>query len=264
MNFNNKAKSLVGFIFLICFLSGCAKNDNEIQRFGQVALIKPADIKHFEGLPGIISTELMEELNKANIQNFSLYLKDLDSSKLSVFRYFEYTGGDFNSEMNRLRNNPVILKWKSSIENTPVVTILPCSESKLWDEMEEVFYFKGSYDNSDAVSVQSYGTVIGLRPKYIDSYSYLHKYTWPEVLNAIERSNIRNYSIYHHTIGESYYLFGHYEYTGNNFSEDMAMIDNDPATIAWLKFTDEICQIPLPTRAEGEWWAAMKELFLAK
>lgn len=264
MNPQINCKSLVLFMYLAYAFSGCAKKNDEIQRFGQVNLIKPAEIELFEGLQKTISSEVMEKLNKAHIHNFSLYLKDLDDSTNSVFCYFEYTGDDFNSEMKILRKNPVIQKWKNSVEHTPIVDILPCSESKFWDRMEEVFYYKGSPVNDDAVDVQRYGKVIGLRPELIDSYTMLHKYTWPEVLNAIDKGNIRNYAIYLHKIEGNYYLFSYFEYIGNNFREDMEMIDNDPATIAWIKFTDKVCQIPLPTRVEGEWWAVMEEIFQPK
>ena len=159
-----------------------------------------------------------------------------------------------------LRNNPVLQEWEKSAGQTSVADILPCSESMLLGIAEELFYYKGSPFIRENVNVHQYGMVIGLRADYIDSYTLLHKYTWPEVLNAIDRGNICNYSIYLHKIEENYYLFSYFEYSGDNFSEDMAGIDNDPATIAWIKFTDQVCQLPIPTRAEGEWWAAMDEI----
>ena len=95
----------------------------------------------------------------------------------------------------------------------------------------------------------------------VESYKLLHKYSWPEVLQKIYEGNIRNYSIYLHKLKDKYYLFSYFEYVGDDFGADMAMIDNEPATIAWIKFTDEGCQLPIPTRTEGEWWAVMEEIF---
>ena len=126
--------------------------------------------------------------------------------------------------------------------------------------MEEIFYYKGSFVNDDVTNVQRFGMVIGLRPELMDSYAMLHKYAWPEVLDAINKGNIRNYSIFLHEINGDFYLFGYYEYIGANYDSDMKKIDNDPATIAWIKFTDKVCQNPLPTREEGEWWASMKNV----
>jgi L-rhamnose mutarotase len=264
MNPQINCKSLVLFISLAYAFSGCANKTDEPQRFGQVDIIDQAEIEHFKGLQKTIYPEVIEELNKAHIQNYCLYLKDLDDTNVSVFTYFEYTGDDFNSEMEELRKNPAIKKWKSSVEQTSAEDVLPCSENSPRYRMEEVFYFNGLPVNRDTVKIQQYGMVIGLRPEYIDSYTLLHKYAWPEVLDAIARGNIRNYSIYLHELEKNYYLFSYFEYVGNNFSDDMAMIDTDPASIAWMKFTDQVCQIPIATRAEGEWWAVMEEISAQK
>jgi L-rhamnose mutarotase len=255
------SKSLLVLIFMVLGFSACTGNEEEVQRFGLVSVIEPSEIEQFEELQNAVPQELAEEFSKAHIQNYLVCLKDLNDTLVSIFTYFEYIGRDFESEMIELRNNQVIQEWKTSVGQTGLADILPCSESMLSGRGEEVFYFKGSPVKPDAQNVQPIGMVIGLRAEYIDSYTLLHKYTWPEVLDAIDRGNIRNYSIYLHQVEENYYLFSYFEYVGDNFSEDMASIDKDPATIAWIKFTDQVCQLPIPTRAEGEWWALMDEIY---
>jgi L-rhamnose mutarotase len=42
----------------------------------------------------------------------------------------------------------------------------------------------------------------------------------------------------------------------------MARMAADPVTQQWWKLTDP-CQEPLESRAEGEWWAQMEEVFHA-
>jgi len=101
-----------------------------------------------------------------------------------------------------------------------------------------------------------YGMVIKLRPEKYEEYKRLHADVWPDVLAMIEACNIRNYSIYH----KDGYLFSYYEYHGDDFKADMARMAADPKTQAWWKLTDP-CQEPLESRAEGEWWAEMEELF---
>ena len=109
--------------------------------------------------------------------------------------------------------------------------------------------------------VQRYGSVIGLRPEKIEEYKELHADVWPDVLRMIKQCNIRNYSIY---LGElekgKYYLFGYFEYTGDDFEADMAKMAADPTTQRWWEFC-EPCQMPIPTRKEDEWWANMEEVF---
>jgi L-rhamnose mutarotase len=103
---------------------------------------------------------------------------------------------------------------------------------------------------------QRYGMVIKVRPEKLDEYRRLHAAPWPEVVKKIHECNIRNYSIYL----KDNYLFSYFEYVGKDFKADMARMAADPTTQKWWKLTDP-CQEPLPTRAEGEWWARMEEVF---
>jgi L-rhamnose mutarotase len=98
------------------------------------------------------------------------------------------------------------------------------------------------------------GSLIKVRPEYEERYIILHKYTFPGVLERIRESSIRNYSIF---LSDGM-LFSYYEYTGNNYDEDIKAIA-DPTTKDWWKLTDPM-QEPLPTRKEGEWWATMEEI----
>jgi L-rhamnose mutarotase len=101
-----------------------------------------------------------------------------------------------------------------------------------------------------------YGSMIRVRPEKLAEYKELHANPWPEVLEQISRSNIRNYSIYY----KDGLLFGYYEYWGDDYAADMAKMAADPMTQKWWERTDP-CQEPLETRAEGEWWARMEEVF---
>ena len=106
-----------------------------------------------------------------------------------------------------------------------------------------------------------YGHVIELRPEKLEEYKQLHADVWPGVLKMIEECNIRNYSIYLGELQEGkYYLFGYFEYTGDDFKGDMAKMAADPTTQKWWTFC-EPCQMPIPTRKEDEWWANMEEVF---
>jgi len=102
---------------------------------------------------------------------------------------------------------------------------------------------------------------IGLKPEKIDEYKKLHADAWPGVLKRIEACHIRNYSIYLAEIEEGkHYLFGYFEYCGDDFEADMAKMAADEITQKWWKCTDP-CQIPIATRKEGEFWMNMEEVF---
>ena len=104
--------------------------------------------------------------------------------------------------------------------------------------------------------MKRYGMVLRVRPEKFEEYRRLHAAVWPGVLGMIAACNIRNYSIYH----KDGFLFSYFEYAGSDFAADMAKMAADPTTQRWWALC-EPCQDPLPTRAPGEWWANMEEVF---
>jgi L-rhamnose mutarotase len=104
--------------------------------------------------------------------------------------------------------------------------------------------------------MRRFGQVIKLRPGVLESYARYHASIWPEIAATITACNIRNYSIYH----KDGLLFAYMEYVGSDFDGDMARMAADPKTQEWWAVMKPM-QDPLPTRAAGEWWADMKEVF---
>jgi len=114
---------------------------------------------------------------------------------------------------------------------------------------------------SSAKAPKRYGSVIGVRPEKLAEYRKLHAAVWPEVAKAIHAANIRNFSIYLRELDDgNHYLFSYFEYVGQDFAGDMATMAANPDVKRWWSFTDP-CQKPLSGRKEGEWWAAMEEVF---
>jgi L-rhamnose mutarotase len=102
------------------------------------------------------------------------------------------------------------------------------------------------------------GTCIRLRPEALEQYKALHAAVWPEVLAAIRRANMRNYSIF--LKEPELLMFAYWEYVGSDLPADMAEMAKDPAMQAWWAICDPM-QDPLETRREGEWWAQMDQVF---
>ena len=101
-----------------------------------------------------------------------------------------------------------------------------------------------------------YGMAIRVKPEKIEEYKRLHAKVWPDVLRKIRQCSIRNYSIYY----KDGFLFSYFEYVGKDFDKDMAAMAADPTTQQWWAVCKP-CQEPLATRAPGEWWANMEEVF---
>ncbi|MGA2976133.1 MAG: L-rhamnose mutarotase [Spirochaetia bacterium] len=101
-----------------------------------------------------------------------------------------------------------------------------------------------------------HGQLIGIRPEHLADYKRYHAKVWPEILAMITACNIRNYSIYL----KDGLLFTYFEYVGSDYDADMAKMAADPRTQEWWDIMKPM-QKPLDTRAEGEWWAEMEEVF---
>src|ERR1019366_9882712 len=82
--------------------------------------------------------------------------------------------------------------------------------------------------------MKRYAMTIGLRADKLDEYKRLHAAVWPDVLRRIKQSHIENYSIYLRQLDDGQpYLFGYFEYTGNDFQADMAAMPADETTQRW-------------------------------
>ena len=106
------------------------------------------------------------------------------------------------------------------------------------------------------VEGQRLGRLIRLKPAYRERYIVLHKHPFPEVLEQIRASNIRNYSIF---LAE-HRLFSFFEYVGSDFAADMAAMAEDPTTQDWWTLTDPMQESLLPADAD-ERWATMTEFY---
>ncbi|MEV2214900.1 L-rhamnose mutarotase [Streptomyces sp. NPDC050997] len=99
-------------------------------------------------------------------------------------------------------------------------------------------------------------TVIRLKTDKESEYRAMHAAVPPDVLAALHRAHIANYSIFL----RDGLLFSYYEYTGDDLAADLARLAEDEVTRRWWQLTDP-CQQPVASAAEGEWWAPMEEVF---
>ena len=104
--------------------------------------------------------------------------------------------------------------------------------------------------------MKRYGMAVKIKPENLDEYKRLHVDVWPDVLKMIGECNIRNYSIYH----KDGMMFSYFEYVGDDFDADMAKMAADPTTQKWWDVCKPLLD-PLETRAPGEFWANMEEVF---
>lgn len=104
--------------------------------------------------------------------------------------------------------------------------------------------------------MQRFGSVIAIKPEKLAQYKKLHANPWPEINEMIKKCNLQNYSIYY----KDGLLFSYYEYTGTDYQADMDKMAADPKTQEWWAICKPL-QTPLDSRAAGEWWAEMEEVY---
>ena len=104
--------------------------------------------------------------------------------------------------------------------------------------------------------MKRFGQIIGVKQEKLEEYKKYHAAVWPEVLEMIRLCNIRNYSIFY----KDGMLYAYFEYAGSDFDADMAKMAADPMTQKWWDVMMPM-QTPVDTRADGEWWANLEEVF---
>jgi L-rhamnose mutarotase len=100
--------------------------------------------------------------------------------------------------------------------------------------------------------------VVGIKPDRISAYEVVHAASNPGVRDLLAKYNMHNFSIFIHQLDDGrFYLFGYYEYTGQDYKGDMERLDAEPRNQEWLSTTDPL-QIPL----QGETsWSIMREVY---
>ena len=103
--------------------------------------------------------------------------------------------------------------------------------------------------------------VIGIKPEKIEEYKKVHGDDHPGVRDLLTTAHMENFSIFIHQFDDGkWYLFGYYEYTGDDFEADMAKLAAEPRNTEWLQMCDPM-QIPF----EGEKsWSIMEQVYYNK
>lgn len=101
---------------------------------GMTVGLKPEKLEEYKELHKNVWPSVANMISKCNIRNYSIFHHDG-----RLFSYFEYTGSDFEADMQKMASDPTTKKWweltapmQVSLEEDKAVST--------WSEMEEVFY----------------------------------------------------------------------------------------------------------------------------
>jgi L-rhamnose mutarotase len=107
-----------------------------MQRMGMMIGIRPEHIAEYKRLHAHCWPEILEGLSRANIRNYSIFLREPENV---MFGYWEYHGTDFKADMAGIAEAEVTKRWWALCG--------PCQEplesreaGQWWAPMEEVFH----------------------------------------------------------------------------------------------------------------------------
>ena len=102
-----------------------------MKRFGQIAKLKQDKIEEYDTLHAAAWDGVLKTIKECNLENYSIYRKgDV------LFAYFEYTGTDYEADMEKMAADPVTQKWWSYTK--------PCfiqeKPGEFYTDMKELFH----------------------------------------------------------------------------------------------------------------------------
>lgn len=110
-----------------------------MQRFGSMGWLKPKMAQKYIDLHAATWPAVLRRNKDCNLQNYSIFHKELPTGEHLLFSYVEYTGDDFAADMKRMAADPEVLRWWDECKPCFTKTEdLPPGE--VWVPMDSVFF----------------------------------------------------------------------------------------------------------------------------
>ena len=108
--------------------------ESGVRRMGSVFALNPANEKLYRDLHADAWPEIVEQLRKSNIRNFSIFITELAGQKY-VVSYYEYVGADFEADQQAMAEDPHTQHWWQALG--------PCDAPEVeCGEMDPVFWME--------------------------------------------------------------------------------------------------------------------------
>jgi D-threo-aldose 1-dehydrogenase len=115
-----------------------------MRRYGMVIGIRPESIDEYRRLHKAVWPKVIEQIERSNISNYTIYLREPENL---LFSHFEYHGKNFEADMAAMARDPETQRWWTLTS--------PCQaplDSRVvgehWALMQEVFHFDGTPEAS--------------------------------------------------------------------------------------------------------------------
>ncbi|HUV96968.1 MAG TPA: L-rhamnose mutarotase [Acidobacteriaceae bacterium] len=106
------------------------------QRIGMVIGVKPDQIRAYEAVHAASHPGVRDLLSKYHMHNFSIFIHKFAEDCYYLFGYYEYTGGDYRADMEKLAAEPRNREWLSMTDPMQI----PLPDERSWSIMSEVYY----------------------------------------------------------------------------------------------------------------------------
>ena len=106
----------------------------KIKRVASVIGIKTENIARYEELHAQVWPDVLNRLQKSHVHNYSIYRYEN-----TLFSYLEYTGDDYQSDMEDIAADPITQDWWSLC--IPLqVPMEDRNHGEWWMELPEIFH----------------------------------------------------------------------------------------------------------------------------
>jgi L-rhamnose mutarotase len=135
---NTKTLKTIFSLLGVAVLTGCVA-PRPPQRYAWVTGLKTDQAARYEDLHRHVWPGVNKMIKACHIRNFSIHERDINGS-LYLFAYLEYTGTNFDADMNRMAADPETQRWWK--ETDPCQTPLPeaAARGKIWSDTKEVYF----------------------------------------------------------------------------------------------------------------------------
>lgn len=107
-------------------------------KLGNIVEVKPECVETYKRLHREVWPDVLKILKNAHIEQYSIYLKQLDDGRYFLFSNIEYAGNDFKADEMKVAAEPATQEWwklcKPCLKPLDGVSMEQC-----WAPMEQVF-----------------------------------------------------------------------------------------------------------------------------
>ncbi len=101
--------------------------------------LRPEKANYYKKTHAAVWPQVLEKIKDCNVHNYSIFLQKIED-KFYLFSYMEYTGDDYEADMQRMAADPVTQLWWKEMHPCQLPLPQALEEGAVWANMEEVFH----------------------------------------------------------------------------------------------------------------------------